>query len=89
MEHINLEVNPDGLLSISLSGPLETNQTIQLTITLPSNALNAINHQGPGAEIYVAPGFQSEDLKVTTAYGAGVLYINKINATNVNILDHR
>jgi len=88
MEHIDIAVNPDGLLSISISGPFETNQTIELTITLPSQALNAINHQGPGSEVYVAPGFQVQNLKVTTAYGAGRLYINNINATNVNILDH-
>ena len=43
---------------------------------------------GADADIYVTPGFAVQNLNLTTAYGAGQLYVNSVNATTTTILDH-
>lgn len=45
--NIKAEVGPSGVLAITASGPFTTNQTVQLTASLPPDALNAILHSGP------------------------------------------
>jgi hypothetical protein len=47
LSKIQAQVGPDGILSITASGPFTTNQTVQLTASLPPDALNAIVHSGP------------------------------------------
>ena len=44
---IQAEVGSDGVLNITATGPFSTNQTVQLTASLPPDALNAIEHSGP------------------------------------------
>lgn len=47
LPQIQSEVGPEGVLSITATGPIATNQTVQLTVSLPPDALNAILHSGP------------------------------------------
>ncbi len=77
-----------GVLSITAMGPFSTNQTVQLTASLPHNALNSITHSGPNAAIYVAPGYNVSSLNVTTTFGAGDLYLQDFSAERLNIGHH-
>lgn len=88
LPQIQSEVGPEGVLSITATGPIATNQTVQLTVSLPPDALNAILHSGPNAAIYVAPGFNVAALNITTSFGAGELYIQDLVAERLNIVHH-
>jgi glucose/arabinose dehydrogenase len=47
LSQIQSEVGPEGVLAITAAGPFTTNQTVQLTVSLPPDALHAIVHSGP------------------------------------------
>jgi len=48
LSQIQTEVGPEGVLAITATGPFATNQTVQMTASLPTDALNSILHSGPG-----------------------------------------
>lgn len=75
----------NGLLYITATGPIITNQTLKLTVSLPASNLTVLHHNGPSAAIYVAPGFSPPFLNVTTGFGAGQLYINNISTNAVSL----
>ena len=47
LPNVKAVVGPDAVLSVTANGPITTNQPIQLTVSLPANALTAIAHNGP------------------------------------------
>ena len=52
LSNIIAEVGPSGVLAITATGPFTTNQTVQLTASLPPDALNSIIHSGPSKKIF-------------------------------------
>jgi hypothetical protein len=71
-----------GLLSLQ-AGVFSTSRPIKVVVTMPATALEAISHYGTGAELLVAPGFNVGELNVTTAFGAGRLYVDGLRARTV------
>jgi hypothetical protein len=83
IDGLNITVQPPGELTITAAGPFATNRTIQLAVSLPADALAGVKHFGPSALVYVAPGFTAGGLNLASAPGAGQLYVNSVNATQV------
>ena len=69
-----------GTLLLQSTANFSTGRPIQVTVTLPADALKAVSHQGPGAEVYVAPGFTASSFNASSAFGAGQLYLNGLSA---------
>ncbi|RMZ55872.1 hypothetical protein APUTEX25_003838, partial [Auxenochlorella protothecoides] len=73
------------VLSIVLNGPIDTSQEVKVTVMLPADALSAVEHYAPGADVVIARGFQATDFSAKSAFGAGELYIQGLTATNVHL----
>lgn len=72
-------------LDIATAANFSTAQPIKVTVNMPGDALGAIRHFGPAASIYIAPGFNSSSLSVSTEEGAGDLIAPSITAQMVNM----
>jgi hypothetical protein len=48
LSKIAANVGTDGGLRVIATGPFETNQTVQLTLSMPSDTLKSVIHSGPG-----------------------------------------
>lgn len=84
LAEIDASVNGQ-VLSIVLNGPIDTTQEVKVTVMLPADALSAVEHYAPGADVVVARGFQATDFSAQSAFGAGELYIQGLTATNVQL----
>lgn len=62
-------VSPDGELSFTITGPMETTSPYFITVTMPSDALEAVVISGSGP-VYVNSGFTVKDFAVTIS-GSG------------------
>jgi len=62
-------VSPDGELSFTIAGPMETSSAYYITVTMPSDALEAVRVSGSGP-VYVNSGFTAKDFAVTIS-GSG------------------
>lgn len=60
---------PDGELSFTIAGPMETSSAFYITVTMPSDALEAVRISGSGP-VYVNSGFTAKDFDVTIS-GSG------------------
>ncbi|KAI3431393.1 hypothetical protein D9Q98_004447 [Chlorella vulgaris] len=76
----------DSVLRLESAGNLTTNRPIKITVSMPSNALQAINHQGTGAEVFVSAGFDVPSFVASTSFGAGRLYVDGMMAQNASLL---
>jgi hypothetical protein len=62
-------VSPDGELSFTIAGPMETSSAFYITVTMPSDALEAVRVSGSGP-VYVNSGFIVKNVAVTIS-GSG------------------
>ncbi|KAL4856366.1 hypothetical protein ACK3TF_003170 [Chlorella vulgaris] len=76
----------DSVLRLESAGNLTTNRPIKITVSMPSNALQAVNHQGTGAEVFVSAGFDVPSFVASTSFGAGRLYVDGMMAQNASLL---
>ncbi|KAL4440439.1 hypothetical protein ABPG75_003440 [Micractinium tetrahymenae] len=70
----------NGALHLETQQGLNTTRPIKLTVSLPATALQAVSHQGPGAELFVAPGFVVPSFTATASFAAGRLYVSGMQA---------
>ncbi|EFN53910.1 hypothetical protein CHLNCDRAFT_136105 [Chlorella variabilis] len=76
----------DSVLLLGSTADFVTSRPIKVTVTMPAGALQAVNHQGTGAEVFVAPGFTLPSFVASTSFGAGRLFVDGMVAQNATLL---
>jgi hypothetical protein len=74
----------NGVLRIE-AGEFDTARVIKLRVSLPVDGLLRVNHFGPGASVFVTPGFVGTEFGAIAAFAAGQLYIDGLQADVVTL----
>ncbi|PRW39301.1 cell shape-determining [Chlorella sorokiniana] len=84
LQALSYNVSND-VLHLENSADFNTSRPIKISVSLPPNRLQAVNHQGTGAELLITPGFDVPLFVAAAAFGAGRLYVNGMTAQNVTL----
>jgi len=87
IDALSLNVTGTTLAIESTTADFSSTQPIQIIVRLPSTSILALNHFGPGSDVYIAPGFNTTNtttpgggnFTVKSGFSSGQLYVNNMN----------
>ncbi|GAB4814008.1 hypothetical protein N2152v2_001054 [Parachlorella kessleri] len=75
----------NGTLSLGTAGKYRSALPVKVTVSLPADALQRIDHHGVGAEVFVGPGFNVSNFTAYSSQSAGDLTVLNMTSAVVNL----